>query len=64
MYNEKIKLHDLGHLKGIAIFLVLMFPYLSFSHPQWANTFSNIGFTVVDLFFVISWFLIVSQSFA
>lgn len=64
MNKEKIKLYGLDHLRALAILLVLLFHYLSFEHPQWATVFSNTGWTGVDLFFVLSGFLIASQLFA
>ena len=58
------KLYGLDHLRALAILLVLVFHYLSFGHPQWTNVFADIGWTGVDLFFVLSGFLIASQLFA
>ncbi len=64
MMKEPSKLYGLDHLRALAILLVLVFHYLSFGHPQWATIFTNIGWTGVDLFFVLSGFLIASQLFA
>src|SRR5664279_5114858 len=59
------KLYGLDHLRAVAILLVLGFHYqLSiFAHPEWVNEFSKFGWTGVDLFFVLSGFLISSQLF-
>lgn len=64
MIQEQSKLYGLDHLRALAILLVLVFHYLSFGHPQWATAFTDIGWTGVDLFFVLSGFLIASQLFA
>lgn len=64
MIKEQSKLYGLDHLRALAILLVLLFHYLSFGHPQWANVFVDTGWTGVDLFFVLSGFLIASQLFA
>ncbi len=60
----KTKLYGLDHLRALAILLVLAFHYQrQFSHPAWANWFMKIGWTGVDLFYVLSGFLISSQLF-
>jgi peptidoglycan/LPS O-acetylase OafA/YrhL len=64
MIKEQTKLYGLDHLRALAILLVLLFHYLSFGHPEWTNFFSDTGWTGVDLFFVLSGFLIASQLFA
>jgi len=60
------KLYGLDHLRALAIIMVLGFHYqLSyFGHPAWTKQFNQIGWTGVDLFFVLSGFLISSQLFA
>lgn len=59
------KLYGLDHLRALAILLVLGFHYqLQFPHPNWTAWFMKIGWTGVDLFFVLSGFLISSQLFA
>ena len=59
------KFYGLDHLRALAILLVLGFHYqLQFSHPSWTEWFMQIGWTGVDLFFVLSGFLIASQLFA
>lgn len=63
--NEPTKLYGLDHLRAVAIIFVLIFHYqLWFPHPDWTNWFLQIGWTGVDLFFVLSGFLISSQLFA
>lgn len=58
------KLAGLDHLRALAITLVFLFHYgRLFPHPQWTNTISKFGWTGVDLFFVLSGFLISSQLF-
>ena len=70
MQHQKIniptKLYGLDHLRALAILLVLGFHYqLSyFGYPEWTKQFNQFGWTGVDLFFVLSGFLISSQLFA
>lgn len=60
---ENQKLNGLDHLRSLAIVLVFLFHYFKyFPHPHWVEWF-NMGWTGVDLFFVISGFLISSQLF-
>jgi peptidoglycan/LPS O-acetylase OafA/YrhL len=62
--NSQHKLFGLDHLRALAILLVLLFHYqLNFSHPSWTEWFKQMGWTGVDLFFVLSGFLISSQLF-
>ena len=57
--KAQLKLFGLDHLRALAILLVLGFHYqLQFSHPIWTGWFMKIGWTCVDLFFVLSGFLI------
>jgi peptidoglycan/LPS O-acetylase OafA/YrhL len=59
------KLRGLDHLRSLAIIFVFMYHYGAlFPHPQWSNTISRFGWTGVDLFFVLSGYLIASQLFA
>jgi peptidoglycan/LPS O-acetylase OafA/YrhL len=59
------KLHGLDHLRTLAILLVFFFHYgRLFPHPEWTNAISKFGWTGVDLFFVLSGYLIASQLFA
>jgi peptidoglycan/LPS O-acetylase OafA/YrhL len=58
------KLHGLDHLRAFAIIFVFFFHYgRLFPHPEWTNTISKFGWTGVDLFFVLSGYLIASQLF-
>jgi peptidoglycan/LPS O-acetylase OafA/YrhL len=57
------KLHGLDHLRALAISLVLLFHYRIFSHPEWVDEVGSFGWTGVDLFFVLSGYLISSQLF-
>jgi len=61
--SEKHKLHGLDHLRALAITYVLLFHYQLFGHPDWVNRVGNFGWTGVDLFFVLSGFLIAGQLF-
>lgn len=62
--GDKHKLHGLDHLRALAITYVLCFHYQFFGHPAWeAGRVSNFGWTGVDLFFVLSGFLIAGQLF-
>jgi peptidoglycan/LPS O-acetylase OafA/YrhL len=62
--NSAPKLHGLDHLRALAITLVFLFHYgRLFPHPEWTNTVSKFGWTGVDLFFVLSGYLIASQLF-
>lgn len=58
------KLHGLDHLRAFAIIFVFFFHYgRLFPHPEWTNTISRFGWSGVDLFFVLSGYLIASQLF-
>ena len=58
------KLYGLDHLRTLAITLVFLFHFgRLFPHPEWTNTISKFGWTGVDLFFVLSGYLIASQLF-
>jgi peptidoglycan/LPS O-acetylase OafA/YrhL len=58
------KLFGLDHLRAVAISLVLLFHYQIFHHPTWIPAAGKFGWTGVDLFFVLSGYLISSQLFA
>lgn len=60
-YSER--LYGLDHLRAIAILLVLMYHYRAFKHPDWIDNIGRFGWTGVDLFFVLSGFLISGQLF-
>jgi peptidoglycan/LPS O-acetylase OafA/YrhL len=59
------KLYGLDHLRTFAISFVFLFHYQIpiFGHPEWLTDFAKFGWTGVDLFFVLSGFLISSQLF-
>lgn len=57
------RLYGLDHLRALAIVLVLLFHYRAFKHPEWIETIGKFGWTGVDLFFVLSGFLISGQLF-
>ncbi len=59
------RLNGLDHLRALAITLVFLFHYgRLFPHPEWVETISKYGWTGVDLFFVLSGYLIASQLFS
>lgn len=60
-YSER--LYGLDHLRAAAIVLVFMYHYRAFQHPQWIDSVGRFGWTGVDLFFVLSGFLISGQLF-
>ncbi len=59
------KLNGLNHLRALAIILVFFFHYFIISQgkPEWLPGIASFGWTGVDLFFVLSGFLIASQLF-
>lgn len=65
LQNKQSKLYGLDHLRALAILLVLIYHYgLScFDQPLWVLSAGKFGWTGVDLFFVLSGFLISSQLF-
>ena len=64
--NHPLKLYGLDHLRALAIILVFLSHYSLLSHnkPGWLDDVAKFGWTGVDLFFVLSGFLISSQLFA
>jgi len=60
----KHKLAGLDHLRAFAITYVLLFHYQMFGHPDWVNKVAKFGWTGVDLFFVLSGYLIAGQLFS
>jgi peptidoglycan/LPS O-acetylase OafA/YrhL len=55
-YNSN-RLHGLDHLRAIAIILVMIFHY-GRGIPSWLEPIKQVGWTGVDLFFVLSGYLI------
>ena len=62
--SEKHKLSGLDHLRALAIVSVFLFHYQFFGHPEWETRICSFGWTGVDLFFVLSGFLISGQLFS
>jgi peptidoglycan/LPS O-acetylase OafA/YrhL len=58
------KLRGLDHLRAFAISYVFLFHARIFAHPKWTETAGSFGWTGVDLFFVLSGFLIAGQLFS
>jgi peptidoglycan/LPS O-acetylase OafA/YrhL len=58
-----LKWPGLDHLRALAISMVFVFHYRLFEHPVWLDHFGRFGWTGVDLFFVLSGFLIAGQLF-
>ena len=58
------KLLGLDHLRAFAIIYVMLFHYQYFGHPIWVTNIAPFGWTGVDLFFVLSGYLIAGQLFA
>ncbi|MEX6687982.1 acyltransferase [Danxiaibacter flavus] len=58
------KLFGLDHLRAFAICYVFFYHYGGiFAHPDWVLSLAEFGWTGVDLFFVLSGYLISSQLF-
>jgi len=53
----------LDTLRTLAILLVFLFHYRIFAHPKWIDAAGSFGWTGVDLFFVLSGYLIAGQLF-
>jgi peptidoglycan/LPS O-acetylase OafA/YrhL len=64
--HQPQKFHGLDHLRALAITLVLVFHYSIITNqlPAWLVNIVSFGWTGVDLFFVLSGFLIANQLFA
>lgn len=63
MTERSERLYGLDHLRAAAILLVLLYHYRAFKHPGWIDSIGRFGWTGVDLFFVLSGFLISGQLF-
>ena len=59
------RLNGLDHLRALAIIMVFLYHYQLpyFGYPDWLPEVAKFGWTGVDLFFVLSGFLISSQLF-
>ena len=64
IFTEKHKLLGLDHLRAFAISYVILFHYQFFGHPEWVKKIAGFGWSGVDLFFVLSGFLISGQLFS
>jgi peptidoglycan/LPS O-acetylase OafA/YrhL len=62
--DDKHKLLGLDHLRAFAITYVFLFHAHIFGHPGWVEPVGAFGWTGVDLFFVLSGFLIAGQLFS
>jgi peptidoglycan/LPS O-acetylase OafA/YrhL len=62
--SQNHKLNGLDHLRALAITMVLLFHYRLFEHPAGFEDWVDFGWTGVDLFFVLSGYLIAGQLFA
>lgn len=58
---ENRRLAGLDHLRALAIILVFLCHYRAYVRPEWVNMIGGFGWTGVDLFFVLSGFLIGNQ---
>lgn len=58
---KKDRFNGLDHLRAMAIIGVWTYHYRAFRHPEWLDTVGSFGWTGVDLFFVLSGFLISGQ---
>jgi peptidoglycan/LPS O-acetylase OafA/YrhL len=65
MQNKPHRFHGLDHLRALAIMLVFLFHYQVpiYGRPDWLIQCAKFGWIGVDLFFVLSGFLIASQLF-
>jgi peptidoglycan/LPS O-acetylase OafA/YrhL len=62
--TTKHTFRGLDHLRAFAISYVVLFHYQIFRHPHWVKGAGSFGWTGVDLFFVLSGFLIAGQLFS
>jgi len=63
---DQKKLYGLDNLRAVAIAFVFIYHYAGLSNggPQWLGFITKFGWTGVDLFFVLSGFLISAQLFS
>ena len=62
--HQTHKYSGLDHLRALAITLVIFFHFQGFGHPKWIEgQVTSFGWSGVDLFFVLSGFLIAGQLF-
>jgi peptidoglycan/LPS O-acetylase OafA/YrhL len=61
--KESNKIFGLDFLRAVAILLVFLWHYRRYGMPEWLTGISTFGWTGVDLFFVLSGFLIGGQLF-
>lgn len=59
----KQRLFGLDHLRTLAIAMVVFYHYRMFAHPQWIDETMGFGWAGVDLFFVLSGYLISTPLF-
>ncbi len=57
------KFYGLDHLRAFAIIFVFYFHYPFLKLPSWLENIKDFGWTAVDLFFVLSGFLIANNLF-
>lgn len=62
--ETKERLFGLDHLRALAITMVLFYHYRMFHHATWIDKTMGFGWAGVDLFFVLSGYLIASPLFA
>lgn len=60
----KQRLYGLDHLRALAITMVLFYHYRMFQHGSWIDKTMGFGWAGVDLFFVLSGYLIATPLFA
>src|SRR5690606_41512665 len=58
---DRRHLAGLDHLRALAILLVFLCHYRAYDRPAWVNEIGLFGWTGVDLFFVLSGYLIGNQ---
>jgi peptidoglycan/LPS O-acetylase OafA/YrhL len=65
-HTAQQQFYGLDFLRAFAITIVFLFHYFILSHgqPEWLPNLASFGWTGVDLFFVLSGFLISSQLFS